>query len=70
MSEEMFRLDGNRQERMIGRIDAILAVHPERHQFHSRQDVLFLAVDQLWQQMLENDSERGISGTERNSQDR
>jgi hypothetical protein len=70
MSEEMFRLDSNRQERMIGRIDAILAIHSERHQFHSRQDVLFLAIDQLWRQMLEKAADRKIGGDERNDQDR
>ena len=52
MSDKIFCLDRNRQERMIGRIDEILAIDPDRHQFHSRQDVLFLAVDQLWQEMV------------------
>ncbi len=50
MCESAFNLDDNRQQRMLGRIDEILASTCGLHGLHSRQDVLFLAIDALWRQ--------------------
>jgi hypothetical protein len=46
-----------RQDRLISRIDEILAADGTRSQFRSRQDVLYEAVLRLWRELRNETSE-------------
>jgi hypothetical protein len=53
--------DSQRQQRMLSRIDEILASEESRFEFRSRQDVLYEAILRLWRECCCNTSRVAVT---------
>jgi hypothetical protein len=57
MDRDNFTLDSNRQDRLMIKLDEILKKKGAELNLRSRQDVVMLAVQELWAHVVLSDSE-------------